>query len=69
MARTTIGSPATLDVTANFSLKDKVWLGAMHRFGDSFGVICQWVFDEKLRIGYSIDFTVSELRHDNGGNT
>ncbi len=67
LARVTSGSPASFDLTANFIFKDKVSLGAMHRFGDSFGFIGQWLFDKKLRIGYSIDFTISELQHYSGG--
>jgi hypothetical protein len=34
----------------------------MYRPGDSFGFIAQWIFEEKLRIGYSIDFTTSKLK-------
>lgn len=62
LGKATVGSPVQLDLTANFLLRDKIWLGGMYRIGDSFGVIAQWVFDKRLRIGYSIDFTTSELR-------
>jgi type IX secretion system PorP/SprF family membrane protein len=63
------GAPVELDLTANILIKDKIWLGAMYRTGDSFGFIAQWIFDKKLRIGYSIDFTTTNLRsHSNGSH-
>ncbi len=65
--KATFGAPVEFDFTANFLLKDKVWLGAMYRTGDSFGFIAQWIFDNKLRVGYSVDFSTSKLRHYNNG--
>jgi type IX secretion system PorP/SprF family membrane protein len=62
LARATIGAPIVVDLTGNFLLGDKFWLGAMYRTGDSFGFLAQWVIDKKLRLGYSVDFTASRLR-------
>lgn len=62
LTKITTGAPLEFDFTANFLLGEKVWLGAMYRPGDSFGFIAQWIFEEKLRIGYSIDFTTSKLK-------
>jgi len=67
LSKATIGSPAQIDLSANFLLKEKFWLGCMWRSGDSFGFIAQWIFDKKLRIGYAIDFTTSKLRHYQNG--
>ena len=61
------GSPAQLDLTGNFLIKEKLWLGAMYRTGDSFGFIAQFLFAEKLRIGYAIDFSTTNLRNYNNG--
>lgn len=63
LLKATIGSPIQADFSANFLLKDKVWLGAMYRTGDSYGFVAQWIFDNNLRLGYAIDFTTSNLRH------
>ncbi len=63
LAKATIGAPIEMDLTANFLLFDKFWLGAMYRTGDSFGFLTQWVIDKKLQIGYSIDFTTTPLRN------
>ncbi len=56
------GAPVAVDLTANFLIKEKVWLGGNYRIGDSFGFIGQWIFDNKLRVGYAIDFTTNKLR-------
>lgn len=61
LARYNFGSSMLVDLTANFLLGEKVWLGANYRTGDSFGFIAQWIFDNKLRIGYAIDYSISKL--------
>jgi type IX secretion system PorP/SprF family membrane protein len=67
LLKATEGSPLQFDLTANFLIKDRIWLGAMYRWGDSFGFIGQFVLDEHIRIGYAIDFTTTKLRnHSNG---
>jgi type IX secretion system PorP/SprF family membrane protein len=67
LTKATWGAPVEFDLTANFLLRDKVWLGAMYRTGDSFGFIAQWIFDNQLRVGYSIDFTTTRLQHYHNG--
>lgn len=57
----TTGAPAQIDFTANFLIKERFWLGAMYRTGDSFGFIAQWIIDQKLRIGYAYDYTTTNL--------
>lgn len=60
-------APIELDLTANFLIKDKVWLGAMYRTGDAYGFIAQWIIDQRLRLGYAIDFTTTELSRVSNG--
>lgn len=67
LVKGTIGSPIQFDLTANFLIKERIWLGAMYRWGDSFGFIAQFVFDEHVRIGYAIDFTTTEIRNYHNG--
>jgi type IX secretion system PorP/SprF family membrane protein len=62
LVKATIGAPIGFDLSANFLLKEKFWLGAMCRTGDSFGFIAQWIIDKNLRLGYAIDFPTSGLR-------
>lgn len=61
------GSPVEIDLTANFLIKERFWLGAMYRTGDSFGFIAQWIIDKKLRIGYAYDYTITPLQNFNNG--
>ncbi len=61
------GTPVQFDLTGNFLIKEKLWLGAMYRTGSSYGFIAQWIFAEKLRIGYAIDFSTNNLKEHNNG--
>jgi type IX secretion system PorP/SprF family membrane protein len=67
LAKATLGSPLQIDLSANVLVKEKFWLGAMLRTGDSYGFIAQWVFNKKLRIGYAIDFTTTNMRNYSDG--
>lgn len=67
LSKASIGVPVQFDITANFLLGEKVWLGATYRTSDTYGFIAQWIFDKKLRIGYGFDFTTSKLQHFNKG--
>ena len=67
LTKATIGAPVEFDFTANFLLRDKFWLGAMYRTGDSYGFIAQWIFDKKLRVGYGIDFTLTKFQQFQNG--
>jgi len=55
------GAPAQFDFSANFLISEKVWLGAMYRSGDAYGFLAQWVINNKLRLGYSVDFAIGEI--------
>lgn len=61
------GTPLQFDLTGNFLIKEKLWLGAMYRSGDSFGFIAQWLFADKLRVGYAVDFSTTNLKNYNNG--
>lgn len=56
------GSPLQYDLSANFLLNEKFWLGAMYRSGDAVGVIAQWIIKDQFRIGYAMDFTTTGIR-------
>jgi type IX secretion system PorP/SprF family membrane protein len=62
------GAPVELDLTANFLIKERFWVGAMYRTGDSFGLIAQWIIDKKMRIGYSYDYTTTNLQNFHSGS-
>ncbi len=62
-----IGAPVYMGFGANILFKDKVWLGALYRIGDSFGLLGQWQLNEKLNAGYAIDFSSSDLSRYHSG--
>ncbi len=62
------GAPVQFDLTANFLIRERFWLGAMYRSGDSFGFIAQWIIDKKLRIGYAYDYTTTKLQNFHNGS-
>ncbi len=63
MTKTVVGSPFEYDISANFLISEKFWIGGMYRSGDAFGAIVQWIFNNKLRLGYAYDFTTTDLRN------
>lgn len=54
-------APVSFDVTANFLIKQKLWLGAGYRYKDSFSGIISFRFTDHLQAGYSYDFGISDL--------
>ena len=63
MTKATVGTPLQYDISANFLLAEKFWIGAMYRSGDAFGAIAQWIINSRFRIGNAADFTITDLRH------
>lgn len=67
MTKTVVGTPFQYDLSANFLLAEKFWIGGMYRSGDAFGVIAQWIVNNNLRFGYAFDFTTTELQNYHNG--
>jgi hypothetical protein len=61
MTKAVQGAPVQLDLTANFLLAERLWLGAMFRTSNSFGFVAQWIFENDLRIGYAFDYSHVEI--------
>jgi len=61
------GAPLSMDITANAIYKDKLWFGAMHRFGDAIGMIVQYQINPQFRFGYSYDLSTSKMKTYNSG--
>lgn len=67
LVKAVVGAPVQFDLTANFLLRDKIWFGAMYRWGDSYGFLGQFIFNNGMRLGYSVDFTTSDLQKSHNG--
>lgn len=61
------GSPLATDFSANFLLQEKVTLGASYRMDDSVSALVGLQFAKDFFIGYSFDYTVTELNKYNDG--
>lgn len=62
------GAPVSFDVSANFLIKQKLWLGAAYRYQDAVAAIISFHFTEHLQAGYSYDFGTSRLRSYHSGS-
>lgn len=55
------GSPVQLDLNANILIKETLWLGASCRSFDSFDILASIYITPDLQVGYSYDFTHTQL--------
>lgn len=67
MVKVTENAPVAIDASAALIIKDKLWLGANYRFGDSFGAIVQLQFTKQFKLGYGLDISMTKLRSYNYG--
>ena len=67
-SRFVAGSPASIELTGTFILYDLFWIGAMYRFGDSFGLHARYQLSKQFQLGYSYDMTRSRLANYNAGS-
>jgi type IX secretion system PorP/SprF family membrane protein len=67
MVRVTPNAPISADITAQFVLVEKLWMGATYRVGNSFGLMLQVQISQQLKIGYAYDLTTNELGSYNSG--
>ncbi len=55
------GSPIQIDLNANFLLKETLWIGGSLRSMDSFDVLAELQVTPNIQVGYSYDFTTTQL--------
>ena len=67
MAKGTMGAPVSIDFSANFLFDDRFEMGASYRVGDSASLLFNAKVSDTFRVGYSYDFTTSELGKFNSG--
>lgn len=63
----TEGAPLSIDMSAAFIYLDKWWLGAMHRWQDSFGAFIQFQVQQQLRAGFAYDHTSTDISNYSSG--
>jgi hypothetical protein len=68
MAKGVQGAPVSLDVTTNVLINNKFEAGVGYRLGDSVSGLASFYVTPSLRIGYSYDYTLTNLRKFNSGS-
>lgn len=68
MAKAAMGAPVSIDLSANFLFDDTFEVGASYRWGDSASLLLNAKVNNNIRVGYSYDFTTSELNQFNSGS-
>lgn len=68
MAKIVSGAPITADVSANFLISERVTLGAAYRFDDSVSGLLGFQISRNFFVGYSYDYSVTELNKYNDGS-
>ncbi len=62
------GAPPSTDITAQLIYQKKYWIGATYRIGDAIAFLADIQITKQLMIGYSYDFSVSNLSSYNRGS-
>jgi len=61
-------APIQADITLSFLFAERLWLGATYRTEDSVDGIIELQVSQNLRLGYSYDYTLTELADYNSGS-
>lgn len=56
------GAPLSAEVTAQFLFFEKLWVGAMYRWQDATGVLLQYEINNRFKVGYAFDYTLTDIR-------
>lgn len=59
----THAAPVEIDINANVMYKEMIWLGVSFRSGDSFVGLLEYQANDRFRIGYAHDFTITRIRN------
>ena len=55
-------APVQFDLNINVLLSEIFWIGASYRSGDAILGLVEYKLNDKIRVGYSYDFTLTEIR-------
>lgn len=67
MIKAANAAPVEFDINANFLFNDVFWVGAGYRTGDAVSLTSSVQLTKQLRVGYSFDYTTSDLNDFSNG--
>ena len=67
LSKIVANAPLSVDVSANFLLKDRFTLGLAYRWKDAVSALVGIQVNDKLHIGYAYDLTTSNFQNYNSG--
>lgn len=67
MIKAVSGAPLIVDIGAHALFHEMFWIGANYRTGDAVAAVAQFQINNQLRMGYSYDFTTTELKNYSSG--
>ena len=68
LAKAVSGAPLAVDVSANFLLYEKLTLGAAYRWDAAVSGLAGFQVSNQLMVGYTYDYTTTELNNYNSGS-
>jgi len=68
MMKAVTGAPLEADLGVHALLNELIWIGGSYRTGDSWSAILSLQLNKQLRLGYSYDNTITELKQYNSGS-
>lgn len=67
MIKAVSGAPLVADIGLHVLMNEVLWLGASYRTSDSWSAIMSIQMNKQMRIGYSYDYTLTDLNQYNSG--
>jgi hypothetical protein len=61
------GAPISSDFGAHILFNEAIWIGTNYRAKESWAAILSMQINKQLRMGYSFDYTISQLQRVNSG--
>lgn len=67
MVKAVTGAPVVADLGLHVLFNEAFWIGGSYRTSDSWAAVVQFQITHQLRLGYSYDYTTTELQRFNSG--
>ena len=68
MVKYASNAPIQYDISMNMLISEIIWVGASYRSSDAVVLILEYQVSKKLRVGYSYDLTLSEMKNYSKGS-